>query len=454
MPRGGRASSSSFLLAAFATLAACPGLASPDGLRGMGPRTGALLAANVADHDDAAAVLHNPAGLVRATGTTLSIGYDRHASSLEVDGAAAPLSTIQTFEIGLVVPGSLLDVPVAFGLLLALPDGRLSRLRQVEPTLPYFPLDDAGPRLVDLAVALAVRPLRALELGGGIGYVASLSGGFDVSGTVVPRDPNGAEYDSELVHGVDAELGTSRYPLFGAAYEPLPVLRLAAAYRGAASVRQHIRGSLDGTLAFGDVGVPVEYTFTSDAIVAYTPAEASVGATLRPLASFAVHAALAWQHYSRYPSPYTRTTTRLRSSLPPGFGLPPDDDGTPPAPARFSDRFVPRFGAERAFALGAHTGVVARGGYAYEHSPVPASQRGTLLFDLDRHALGFGAGLRLERPVAPLKELRLDLDLEFVHGVPRRFEAVGPAGTGRHRAAGDLVSLGIALSLVFGDFSG
>jgi long-chain fatty acid transport protein len=449
---GVRASFWGFMFSALATLlVSARGLSSPGGQRGLGARTGALLAANVADHDDAAAVLHNPSGLVRAAGTTLSLGYDRQRSSLEVDGATAGLSTIQTFEVGMVVPGSLVDLPVAFGLALALPDGRLSRLRQVEPTAPYFPLDDAGPRLVDLGVAFAVRPLRGLELGGGLGYVASLSGGFDVSGTVVPRQPNGAEYDSALVHGVDAELGTSRFPLFGAAYEPLPFLRLAAAYRGAASIRQHIRGSLDGNLAFGDVGVPVEYTFTSDAIVAYTPVEVSLGATLRPLSSLTMHAAIAWQRYSRYPSPYTRTTTRLQTDVP-GLGLPPDDSG--PAPPRFGDRFVPRFGLERLFALGADTDLTARGGYAYEHSPVPASQPGTLLFDLDRHAVGIGAGLRLHRPLAPFEELRLDLDVELVHGAARRFEVVGPTGAVQHRARGDLVSLGLALSLVFGDFSG
>jgi hypothetical protein len=454
MARGVRASLRGGVLAALIALGPARGSATPDAMRGMGPRTGALLAANVADHDDAAAVLHSPSGLVRASGTTLSIGYDRHANSLEVDGDAQALSTLQTVEVGIVVPGTLKDVPVAFGLVLALPDGRLSRLRQVEPTAPYFPLDDAGPRLVDLGVALAVRPLRGLELGGGLGYVASLSGGFDVSGTLVPRDANGAEYDSALVHGVDAELGTSRFPLFGVAYEPLPLLRIAAAYRGAASVRQHIRGSLDGNLTIGNVAVPVEYTFTSDAIVAYTPAEASLGATLRPHSSVVVHAALAWQRYSRYPSPYTRTTTRLRSGLPPGLGLPPDDDGTAPPPPRLRDRFVPRLGVERPFALGADLGVTARAGYAYERSPVPASQQRTLLFDLDRHALALGAGLRIERPVAPFEELRLDLDLEFVHGVPRRFEAVGPAGAVSHRVRGDLVSFGLALGLVFGDGSG
>jgi long-chain fatty acid transport protein len=425
--------------------------ASPDALRGFGPRSGALAAANVADHDDAAAVLQNPSGLVRARGTTLSVGYDRHASSLEADGADAALSTIQTFELGIVVPGSLAELPLAFGLALALPDGRLSRLRQVEATTPYFPLDDAGPRLVDLGVALALRPLEGLELGGGVGFVASLSGSFDVAGTAVPRDPSGAEYDSALVHGVDAELGSSRYPVFGAAYEPVPLVRLGASYRGAASVHQRIRGELDGNLSFGGVGVPVEYVFTSDAVVAYTPAELAFGATARPLPALAVHAALAWQRFSRYPSPYTRSTTRLRSSLPPGLGLPPDDAGTAPPPARFSDRFVPRLAVERSFALGPKAGLTARAGYAYEHSPVPASQRDTLFFDLDRHAAGVGAGLALHRPAAPFEELRLDLDLELVHGVPRRFETSGPTGTVEHRARGDLLSFGVALALVFGN---
>lgn len=440
-------------LLALAGLVCARAAASPDTLRGFGPENGALAAANLADQDDAAAVLQNPSGLVRAPGTTLSVGYERHASSLEADGRDADLSTIQTFELGIVVPGALAGVPVAFGLSLALPDGRLSRLRQVEPASPHFPLDDAGPRLVDLAVALAARPLPGLELGGGMGFVASLAGGFTVAGTAVPRDPNGAEYDSALVHGVDAELGSSRYPVLGVAYEPLSLLRLAAAYRGAAEVHQRIRGILDGELSFGGVGIPVEYTFTSDAIVAFTPAELALGATVRPVASLGVHAALAWQRWSRYPTPYTRSTTRLRSGLPPGLGLPPDDPGTPPPPARFADRFVPRLGVDRAFSLGAATCVTARAGYAYEHSPVPASQRGTLLFDLDRHLVGLGAGLLLRRPVAPLSGLRVDLDVELVRGVPRQLETAGASATAQHRVRGDLLSFGAALGLVFGDGS-
>lgn len=431
-------------------LAPLPVAASPEALRGFGPRTGALAAANVADHDDAAAALHNPSGLVRAAGTTLSIGYDRHASSLEADGADAALSTIQTFELGIVVPGSLLRLPFAFGLALALPDGRLSRLRQVEPTTPYFPLDEAGPRLVDLAAALSLRPFEGVELGAGVGFVASLAGGFSVGGTAVPQDPTGAEYDSSLVHGVDAELGSSRYLVAGVAYEPFPALRLATAFREAAGVRQQIRGLLDGNVSLGGVEVPVEYEFTSDAIVAYTPAEFTFGASVRPGAALAVHLAAAWQRWSRYPTPYTRSTTRLRSGLP---GLPPDELGTPPPPARFANRVVPRLGVERPFALGASVTLTARAGYAYEHSPVPASQRDTLLFDPNRHAVSGGVGLALPRPVAPFEELRLDLDLELVHGVPRRFETVGPAGLVRHRVRGDLVSLGLSLALVFGDGS-
>lgn len=441
------------VLVALAGLASTRAAASPDALRGFGPRSGALAAANVADHDDASAVLQNPSGLVRAAGTTLSVGYDRHSNSLEADGKDPALSTLQTFELGIAVPGSLASLPVGFGLALALPDGRLSRLHQVEPTTPYFPLDDAGPRLVDLGTALAVSPVHGLELGGGVGFVASLSGEFEVGGTAVPRDANGSEYDSALVHGVDAELGSSRYLLFGMGYEPLPLLRLGLSYRGAAKVHQRIRGLLDGDLAFGGLAIPVEYEFTSDAIVAYTPAELAFGATVRPGAGVTVHAALAWQRWSGYPSPYTRSTTRIRTALPPGLGLPPDDDGTPPPPARFSDRFVPRLGLERPFALGTEAKLSARAGYAYEHSPVPVSQRDTSFFDLDRHALSAGLGFALDRPVAPFEALHLDLDLELCHGVPRSFETIGAAGLARHRVRGDLVSFGLSLALVFGDGS-
>jgi len=432
-------------------LAQSPLVASPDTQRGFGTRSGSLAGSNGADVDDASAVFANPAGLVDAPGTQVALGYESHSNTLTHDGTEAALDTIGTYEFGLAVPGAIRGIPIAFGLSLALPDGRLSNLRQVAPTEPYFPLDDAVPRLLDLGTAIAVRPIQSLSLGAGIGFVSSLSGAFRVRGTAVAADGAGAEYDSNLVHAVDADLLSSRYPILGIGYRPFHLLELALSYRGAVRVRQQIEGTLKGDLAIGPLILPVEYAFSTDATVAYSPPELTLFATARPMTRLRVHGAFAWQRYSSFASPYTRTTTRLLTNLPPGLGLPPDEPGTPPPPAGFHDRFVPRLGVERSFEVNAGTAITARGGYAYEHSPVPASQEGTLFFDMNRHALGLGVGLTRRGLNAPFSELRLDLGLEYVLGTPRSFESRGPRGATQHRAEGNLLSLGATLGVFFRD---
>ncbi len=384
-----------------------PARANPDTLRGVGLRSQALAAANVADVDDAASVLENPAGVARAPGTLLSLGFAFTSYALEADGVRAPLEDVRSVELGVVVPGHVRGVPVGFGLHLALPDGRLSKLHQVRATDAYFPLDDAGPRLLNLGTVVAVTPFRGLSIGGGVGFLASLDGGFEVTGTAVVADGTGSEYGSSLAHGVDAELRATRYAIAGLRYDAGDLLSAALSYRAAARVHQHVEGRLDGDLALGPVRIPLEYAFTTDAIVAYHPAQLVAALTLRPGADVTAHAALAWQRYSGYASPYARTTTHVTTALPPGLTLPlpPDEPGSDPPAARLSNRFVPRLGAERAFHPWPRLAVTARAGYAFEHSPVPAHQVDTLLFDSDRHVLGVGAGLAAHEPSNSLREI-------------------------------------------------
>jgi long-subunit fatty acid transport protein len=439
-----------YAVPSLVALAAAPSHATPDALHGSGTRAGSLARANGADLDDAAAVLENPSGLVRAPGTMVSLGYERQANDLRYDGRDALLPTVHSYALGIAVPGAIHRIPVALGLSLALPDGRLSNLRQVEPADPYFPLDDAVPRLVDLATALAVRPLDELSLGAGVGFVSSLAGAFRVRGTAVAADGRGAEYDSELSHAVDADLLSSRYPILGLGFTPFDALSLGISYRGAVRVRQRVEGQLEGTLAISDLRVPVVYDFASDAVVAYSPPELTSAGTVRPLSGLALHGALARQRYSLHPSPYSRRTSRLRADLPPALGLPPDELGTPPPPAGFHDRVVPRVGVEQSFRIGPAVRLAARTGYAYEASPVPSSQEATHLLDMSRHVFGFGAGIAWPRPLPPFAELRLDLGLELVHGIPRSLESRGPRGTTPHRVRGDLLSLGATLGAFFG----
>lgn len=412
---------------------------------GFGARTQALGGAGVALADDAAAVFHNPSGLARATQISVTLSYSTTLYNLDVSGAGADLPTVHTLDAGLVVPGTLFGVPVAFGFAAALPDGRLSRLREPQPTEPYWALDDAGPRLVDVGSTFALRPWPGLYVGGGIGFQASLRGTFQVQGNAVAADGQGSEYESTLRHAVDADLTAARFPLLGLSYLPLDGLALGLSYRGASLVEHQIEGVLDGTLVISDSSVPVRYAFKTKANVAYTPAQVAFGATFSPLDDWVVTAELDWQRYSAYRSPYAETSTHVESA---GLGVSvPDVNPVPAPPAGFSDRFVPRLGVEPTFDLLPAVRLSLRAGYAYEHSPVPTVQPQTRLLGLDRHDVTLGAGAVWQRPFRPFEALGLDLAFADAIGVSRTLSTT--AGSGADRLSGHVLLFGATLRLVF-----
>lgn len=427
-------------------------LGSPATTYGFGARQRSLAGAGVSCTDDASAVFENPAGLARARYVELSLGYHLTDSALEVDGRPAALPPIHAFELGLAVPGALAGMPVAFGFALSLPDGRLSRLREVDGATPYFPLDDTGPRLIDLGAAIAIRPLDELVIGAGVGYVASLRGSFDVSGTAVAVDRNGNQYASALNHAVHAELGSARFPLLGVGYLPSEQLAFGLAFRGAARVEQHLAGTLEATLLSGQLELPVRYAFRSTASVAYLPAELELGVSYRLLPSLLLALELGYEAWGGYPTPFAHVESHTEIDLPPGaeITLPPDAAAVPVPKARLVGRFVPRVGVEPTFPLSPDMTLSGRAGYAYQRSPVPRVQRSTLFLDVDRHLFAGGVGLELADPVVPFSALKLDLSIALEHGVARSVRSRQPAGEVGARAAGDVLSLGATLGLVFG----
>jgi long-subunit fatty acid transport protein len=434
------------LLVAALGLVTARAAASPELDFGFGARSQALAGAGVAIADDSAAVFQNPSGLARAEGVTVTFGYANVSNSLANHGASAQLPAVNAIEGGLVVPGAIAGLPVAFGFTLALPDGKLSRLREADSTVPYWPLDDPGPRLVDVGTGFAVRPLPELVIGAGVGFVASLRGTFDVHGNAVAADGQGSEYQSNLRHSVDADLTESRFPLVGVGWLPTPSLAFGLAYRGAATVEHRIQATLDGTLQVEQTVVPVRYSFESRSDVAYLPAQLALGASFRPLSAWLVTAELDWQHYEPFPSPYTETSSHV--TLPPDLGLSvPDTAAVPAPPAHFRDRFVPRIGVEPRFDFDRSVVLRLRAGYAYERSPVPESQTGTRFLDLDRHLVAGGAGVEWRHPAALFDELRFDLSAADALGVARTLTTT--AGTNADHASGHVLLLGASLALVF-----
>jgi long-subunit fatty acid transport protein len=342
--------------------------ASPAAGAGFGARTRALAGAGAAVADDAAAVFENPARLTLASGTELSFGFASDGHSFEDNGDEAPLEQVSTLEFGLVVPGAVRELPFGFGFAMALPNGRLSRIRTVEPGDGYFPIEQAGAEMVDLGAAIAVSPWRPLSIGAGVGFVASLNGVFRITGTAVAVDRFGSEYGSELQHAVRADLTSSRYPILGANLAVSEGLDLALAFRGASSVEQEIEGTLDGTLLAGQLELPIVYSFRSRTTVAYSPAELELGASFRPRPDLLFALDLAYQAWGSYESPYSNSSSELTADLPPdtGIELPPPTVGVEPAPAGFEDRLVPRLGFEKRFDPTRSLHLAGRLGYALD----------------------------------------------------------------------------------------
>jgi long-subunit fatty acid transport protein len=420
--------------------------ASPELDFGFGARSQALAGAGVAIAADPSAVFQNPSGLARARDVSVSLGYATVSYGLEDNDQAAALPTVNALEAGLVVPGAIRGMPVAFGLMLALPDGKLSRLREADPATPYWPLDDAGPRLVDIGTGFAARPLESLVLGAGIGFVASLRGNFGVQGNAVAADGTGSEYRSTLRHAVDADLTASRFPLLGIGYLPSELFSVGLAYRGAAIVEHRIQATLDGTLDLGTAAVPVHYAFRSRSTVGYMPAQLALGTSFRFLPAWLATVELDWQRYSAYRSPYTETASH--AELDPTLGITvPDTAPAPSPPAHFHDRVVPRVGLEPRFALARSFVLTLRAGYAFEASPVPPRQAATRFLDLDRHLVSLGAGAHWQRPVALFDALELDLSLADAVGAART--ASTTAGASADHATGHVLLAGASLRLIF-----
>jgi long-chain fatty acid transport protein len=436
-------------LVASATAASGLAGASPSASSGFGSRAQAFAGADVADARGGAAVFENPAALAHAADTELSLGTSINTYDFSIDGEDAALPAVPTFDFGIVLPGSVLTVPVAFGLALSLPDARFSKLHNAEPTTAYYPLDDSGPRLLDLGMALAIRPLPWLSLGGGVGFLAAAQGGFRVEGTAVVADGSGNEYASDLRHSVDADLVSVRYPVFGATVTASKALALGVAYRGSATIEQRVAGELDGTARLGTASIPVRYTFETRASLAFLPATLALGATVRLLPDVRVSAQLDWEGWSSYPSPFASPETTLEIDPPPGVMIPPPEQPRVPEPVKFHDRLVPRIGLEQRFEVGRSLEVLARAGYAYEAAVAPERQEETLLVDFDRHVVALGAGADIRRPFAPFSELRLDLHVSLAAGVSRDLSTGPPSETESERASGRQFGAGATLGLAF-----
>ncbi|HVY27716.1 MAG TPA: hypothetical protein VHB79_14275 [Polyangiaceae bacterium] len=381
-------------------------LSAPGHSYGFGARSTALAGATSADVGDAGSLFYNPALLARAAQSELALGYSGVSPNLRTNHQDAGVPGVTSLGAAALGRGTWLGIPVAFGLGLSLSNGHLSRVDSLRADTPRWALRDPLPELFDLATALAFAPTRWLALGGGAGFLATTRGSFEVTGTAKISDGQGAEYDSQLRHSVDAELRSVSFPLLGARVDlpkllpgsahPLD-LKLALTYRGEAKLEQDLRGVMLGDVDAGFAKIPVRYTFDAQSVIAFVPRQVVLGVSGQS-ELYTLSLDVGFEQWSRCPSLVARSGAHVEANLPPGLplSLPPDSELAPRQSAGFSDRSTWRVGLERRLPLAAGKALALRGGYAFLPTPVPRSSSSDEVIDAAEHVVSLGAGVRAE----------------------------------------------------------
>src|SRR5580658_1230665 len=157
-------------LASSAVLASPRARANPLDSFGFGSRATAMGGATAADTQDFSANYYNPAGLALARRMEISVGYVNVDQALYINGLNSGVDPVRALVAGIVAPGKIAGIPLAFGFGVHLPDDRLSLIAALPQTQPRWELYDSRNQLFYLAANLAVSPWPWLQIGGGASF--------------------------------------------------------------------------------------------------------------------------------------------------------------------------------------------------------------------------------------------------------------------------------------------
>lgn len=445
-------------LAGVATLAvATTTLAGPAETYGFLSRSTAMGGAVSADATDVSANFYNPAGLASAPGVRIDIGYMRANASLRMNGKDNGVDAVHGLVFGLVAPGKLLGMPFAFGVALHLPDDRVFRVRALDQQQPRWEIYDNRPQRLFFGAHLAIQPVKWLEIGGGLVFLAATRARLDITGDLSLSDAA----TSRLRHEVDADLTSIRYPQLGLRLKPTDRLRLSAVYRGEFQLtldieaRLAVQAKLRDSSCATTLCVPFFTYLTTSSVNAFLPRQVVLGGSYDVTPDVTLDADVTWIQWSSYKSPMSAVTAQTKFDPPPGFpaSLTPEKPApTVVLPPNFQNRVVPRIGVEARLPLSPKGHSLAlRGGYFYERSPVPPQSGGTNFVDADRHAFSVGTGLKLHAPFTEMPgDIHFDLHAQWSYLPERVFTKDSPADPiGDYRAGGQIWSFGTTLGLAF-----
>lgn len=431
------------LLAALVGLWAAPARGNPLDAFGFGARGPALGNAYAAATDDAAAGYYNPAGLARATALQIDLGYQAALPQVRISGVDQGLTATRGLAVGLVLPGRVWRVPIAFGVTLFLPDQHVTRIRVLRFDQPRVQLYDNRTQRLYMAASLAVRVLPGLYLGAGVSFMSRTRGVVNLRGTVTASGDGSVLYTS-----IDVDLVALRYPHAGLAWDVTRWLSLALVYRH--------RFQLDVDQAFNiraDIGTPGQPPAVPNATLEerafsvdlFQPWQLVLGSALRLPRRVLVTYDVTFARFSEAPTPAADYTLKLDiGRLNDLVKLPP---AQPYPAAGFHDTLSPALGVELGLtrgALGERLDLDLRGGYRYEPSPVPRQDRESSFADTDKHTFSVGAGATLRRlPAALPQPVSLDLFVAVTALPPRRFEKIDPRSpTGDFTMSGAVPQVG------------
>lgn len=437
---------------AFGMTLAAKARANPVDTFGFGARSTALGGAVVADVEDFSANYYNPAGLVRRDDIRLESGYLFVAPFLRINGRDTGVDNVQATTAGLVVPARIGTQLFAIGLGLHLNDQRVSRTRSLPAAQPRWEMYDNRPHRLSLAANLAWAPFSWLRFGGGISFMATSENQLSVEGEIPLVAP---ERGSSLRHTLDTKLINIRYPQVGVQVEPNDEWSFGLVYRGEFELGLALDAQVNADVTLGATRVPAAFLLSTQSVNTFLPQQVSFGASWRPMRGFRASAEITWADWSAYKTSIGFTDVVLDLEVPPQFeGLvsnPGNISGSRPIPAGFRDRFVPRVGVEwRALTLSWLT-LDVRGGYFYEHTPVPAQTALTNFIDTDRHAFSAGVGVALTdlRPTVD-GTLFIDVTAQYSYLTPRDVEKASLLDpTGSYRATGSLVGISMNAGVTF-----
>ncbi|MGD0528922.1 MAG: outer membrane protein transport protein [Polyangiaceae bacterium] len=402
--------------ALFSLLVSTEAHANPLDAFGFGSRETAMGGAVAADVSDFSASYYNPAGLAKARGFELSIGYFRADHYLYMNGLNSGVDPVKGIVGGAVVPGKVYGLPFAIGVGLHLPDDRLTRVEALAQDQPRWELYDNRNQRLWFGVNAAISPFPWLQIGGGVTFMAATLATLDISGHIDLIEP----YDSSLRHQVLADLKAVTYPDFGARVEITKRFAMALVYRGQFSLDLNVAANVKAGIGAGAAGdiTTLALGLQTDTIDSFLPQQVVLGGSYELSDDLRTNLDVTWVNWGAYVPPVTKIEEQLSVPIPPGTTL-PGGIAVPTAPAptvvtpiAIHDTFVPHVGVEwRALARPSWEGFV-RGGYEYDRSPIGAQTGTTNYVDRDRHAFSAGLGVRILEPGKVLPgDVRFD-----VHG--------------------------------------